>query len=165
MNEIFTRTSIRQFAERSIEKEKIEKLLRAGMQAPSAGNQQPWEFYVVTNRDCLEKLSTASPYAGPVANAPLAIVIGARKNGLHHPAFAQIDCAIATENILLEVESLGLGSVMIGIAPEADRMEKVAEILGMPKEIAAFTILPIGYPITKKQQQDRFDAAKIHYVE
>ena len=48
MNSIFTRTSVRKFEDRPVEKEKIEKLLQAGFVAPSAGNQQPWEFYVVT---------------------------------------------------------------------------------------------------------------------
>ena len=165
MNEIFTRTSIRQFADSVVEKEKIEKLLKAGMQAPSAGNQQPWEFYVVTNRECLEKLAAVSPYAGPVAKAPMAIVIGARKTNILHPTFVEIDCAIATENIWLEMEALGLGGVMIGIAPEAERMEKVAEILNMPPTLVAFTILPMGYPIKKQRQQDRFDATRIHYIQ
>ena len=49
MNEIFHRTSIRNYLDRQIEQEKVEQLLRAAMTAPSAGNQQPWEYYVVTN--------------------------------------------------------------------------------------------------------------------
>jgi len=50
MNEIFTRVSIRKFESRPVEEAKLEKILRAAMAAPSAGNQQPWEFYVVTNQ-------------------------------------------------------------------------------------------------------------------
>jgi nitroreductase len=165
MNEIFTRTSIRQFADRMVEKEKVEQLLKAAMQAPSAGDQRPWEFYVITNRERLVKLAMASPYAGPVAKAPMAIVVGVHKDSIVFPSFAEIDCAIATENIWLELETLGLGGVMIGIAPEIERMEKVAAILSFPKDIAAFSILPIGYPVNKKPQRDRFDVARIHYIE
>ncbi len=63
MNEIYTRVSIRKFEDRSVETEKITQLIRAAMQAPSAGNQQPWEFYVVTDRDKIRALSKISPYA------------------------------------------------------------------------------------------------------
>ena len=50
----------------------------------------------------------------------------------------------ATENILLEIEALGLGGVMLGIAPFADRMEKVAEALSLPGTLKPFTIVPFG---------------------
>ena len=61
MNAIFTRTSVRKFEDRPVEKEKIENVLQAGFVAPSAGNQQPWEFYVVTKREMIEELSRRSP--------------------------------------------------------------------------------------------------------
>ena len=51
MNEIFTRVSTRKFEDRPVESEKITQLLKAAMQAPSAGNQQPWEFFVVTDKE------------------------------------------------------------------------------------------------------------------
>lgn len=57
MNEIFHRTSIRKYQNKSVEDDKIEKMLQAVMAAPSAGNQQPWEFYVVKDKTTLEKLS------------------------------------------------------------------------------------------------------------
>lgn len=49
MNNLFTRVSIRKYQPTPVEPEKLEAILRAAMQAPSAANQQPWEFYVVTN--------------------------------------------------------------------------------------------------------------------
>ena len=69
MNAIFTRTSVRKFEDRPVEKEKIEKVLQAGFVAPSAGNQQPWEFYIVTKRETIEELSRTSPYAVTAANS------------------------------------------------------------------------------------------------
>ena len=60
MNSIFHRVSIRKFQDKPVEPEKIETLLRAAMAAPSARNQQPWEFYVVTNKDLIQKLSTVA---------------------------------------------------------------------------------------------------------
>ena len=79
MKEIFNRRSIRKFKNQSVEKEKIEKLLRAGMQAPSAANQQPWEFIVVENKETLNKLSLMSPYSRLVANSPLTLVLLAKR--------------------------------------------------------------------------------------
>ena len=66
MNEIFTRVSIRKFEDRHV--------LRAAMQAPSAGNQQPWEFYVVTDKERIKALSEISPYAACAKEAPAVIV-------------------------------------------------------------------------------------------
>ncbi|MBQ3395881.1 MAG: nitroreductase family protein, partial [Synergistaceae bacterium] len=70
--------------------------------------------------------------------------------------------AIATENILLEAETLGLGAVMLGIAPDEERMKAVKEILNLPENFRAFTIIPVGYPKNKRAQEDRYEPAKIH---
>ena len=75
MEAIFTRSSVRKFEERPVEPEKIEKILRAAMAAPSAKNQQPWEFFVVTAKNTLLALSQATPYAMCVKNAPAAFVL------------------------------------------------------------------------------------------
>ena len=75
MKEIFERVSIRKYTDQPVENEKILAILRAAMAAPSAGNQQPWEFYVVRDRSKLEALSqVSSPYAGCTKTAPVAIV-------------------------------------------------------------------------------------------
>ena len=136
MEAIFSRTSIRKYEERPVEEAKIEKLLRAAMAAPSAANQQPWEFYVVTDKEKLQALSQASQYAGPVANAPLAIVPCYNREKLIFADYADIDMSAATENLLLEAEEQGLGAVWLGIAPLADRMAIVAEILVLPPSLA-----------------------------
>ncbi len=164
MNEIFTRTSVRQFEDKEVEEEKIELILKAAMQAPTAGNQQSWQFYVVRNKETLEKLSKASRFAGCTANAPMAVVI-AYQTDSRLPDYNDIDCAIASENIYLECESLGLGTVMLGIAPLAQRMAKVKEILNLPENEEAFTILPIGYPVNKKEAVSRYNEEKVHYVD
>ena len=80
MNHIYSRVSIRKYQDRPVEKEKTLAILKAAMQAPSAANQQPWEFYVVTNKEKLAALSTVHPYAGMTKNAPAAIVAVYRKD-------------------------------------------------------------------------------------
>ena len=164
MDSIFTRISIREFEERKVEHKKISMLLKAAFAAPSAGNQQPWEFYVVITRSVLQALGKASPFAAPAAHAPAALVVCYRKVGLRFPEYSEIDCAICTENILLELESLGLGGVMLGIAPHEDRMKAVAEALNMPDDLAAFAVIPFGYPKKRHPQNDRFDESRVYIV-
>ena len=164
MNSIFTRVSIRKYQDKPVEKEKIETILRAAMQAPSAANQQPWEFYVVTNKEKLAELSKVHPFAGMTKNAPAAIVSVYRKNSAL-PEYAQIDLSIAMENLWLETNAQGLGGVWLGIAPVEERMQGVEKVLDLPDTVRAFAVFPFGYPAEVRKQQDRFDAARIHYVE
>ena len=117
MADLFHRVSIRKYQDRPVEREKIVEILRAAMAAPSAKNQQPWEFYVITKKDTLEKLSKASPYAGMTANAPVAIISAYRKD-CDVPCYADIDMSIAMENLWLKTDEIGLGGVWIGIAPD-----------------------------------------------
>ena len=164
MNEIFTRVSTRKFEDRPVEPEKITQLLRAAMQAPSAGNQQPWEFFVVTDKDKIKALSESNPYAGCAAGAPVVIVPCYKVEGARFPNYCEIDLSIATENLWLEAASLGLGAVWIGTAPLKDRMEKVEAVLGNPDGLHAFALVPVGYPAETKEQQNRFDESRIHYL-
>ena len=164
MEQIFTRVSIRKYLDRPVEREKTMAILRAAMQAPSAGNQQPWEFYVVTNKEKLKALSEVHPYAGMTKDAPVAIVTAYRKECML-PDYAQVDLSIAMENLWLETDAQGLGGVWLGIAPLEDRMKAVEKILDIPNTMRAFAIFPYGYPAEERKQQDRFDESRIHYVE
>ena len=74
MNIIFKRKSVRTYLDIDVDDASVEQIIRAGMAAPSAKNQRPWEFYVVRNKETLAKLATCTPYSRPVANAPVAIV-------------------------------------------------------------------------------------------
>ena len=164
MKEIFARASVRSYEDKPVEKEKIEQLLRAAMAAPTAKNQRPWEFYVVENKEVLEKLGAASQYAWPAGKAPAAIVICYRKEGNSAPEMLDIDCAICAENIWLELAHLGLGGLMLGIAPLEERMKIVAEALNLPENLAAFTVIPFGYPKKEKARPDRYEAERVHWL-
>ena len=164
MNAIFTRVSTRNFESRKVESKYIIKILRAAMAAPSAVNQQEWEFYITEDRDIISRLSQVTPYATPAKNAPVVITACYDVNALKVPEMADIDMAIACENILLEAEALGLGAVMLGIAPFEDRMQEVSKILRLPENFRAFMIIPVGYPVNKHAQEDRYEPAKIHVI-
>jgi nitroreductase len=164
MKEIFTRISVRKYTDQPVEAEKIDRILKAAMQAPSAADQQPWEFYVVRDKAVINQLAQASPYAKCTANAGTVIVPCYRTEGLWCPEYAEIDLSIACENLWLETAAQGLGTVMLGIAPHEDRMEAVARALNLPANLKPFTVFPIGYPAKSRPQQDRYDADRIHYI-
>lgn len=163
MNSIFHRVSIRKYEERPVEQEKITQLLKAAMAAPSACNQQPWEFYVVTDKNVIEQLSEASPYAKCAKDAPLVFVPCYRTEGIA-PDYFEIDLSAAVENLLLEADHLGLGAVWMGIAPDEGRMNAVKEVLDIPEHLHAFALVPCGYPAEAKAQQDRYEESRVHYV-
>lgn len=164
MNSIFHRTSVRQFLDKEIENEKVEYILKAAMAAPSAGNQQPWEFYITQNKELIQKLSNSSPYSQCLKNAPMAFIVCYRNN-IRFPEYAQIDASAATQNMLLAIDELQLGGVWLGIAPIEERMEYVEQLLDLPDGVEAFAIVACGYPMKVTPQQDRYDVEKIHYPE
>ena len=163
MENIFHRVSIRKYEDKPVEKEKILQILKAGMQAPSACNQQPWEFYVVENREVLKQLGESSPFSAPAGKAPVAIVTAYREE-CDLPEFAQIDMSIMMENLWLAADEIGLGGVWLGVAPREDRMKDVEKIVGIPAGQRVFGIFALGYPDEERTQQDRFDQSRIHYV-
>ncbi|MFV0617147.1 nitroreductase family protein [Megasphaera sp. WILCCON 0056] len=164
MDAMFHRSSIRKFQNRPVEEAKIREILKAAMQAPSAGNQQPWEFYIVTDEARKKALSQVSPYAGCAAQAPAVIITAYRTQGATFPVYAQIDTAIAETFLWLAADAAGLGGVWLGIAPQEERMTQVEAILDLPRDQRAFALFPIGYPAETKAHEDRFDPSRIHFI-
>ena len=144
---IFKRVSVRQYKENPISKEVIVSLLRAAMAAPSAGNQRPWEYYVVTDRSKLQQLSECSPYAECVRSAPVAFVACHRKKRLLFPECVPLDMSASVENLLLQCVSNEVGGVWCAIAPFEERIKAVEKVLDLPETLSAFAIIPVGYPI------------------
>jgi len=132
------RRSIRSFASRPVEEEKLHKILEACRWAPSAVNRQPWELIVVKDRDLLRKLAELAPYGRFIAEAPLAIAVVTNPSSRWHI----IDGSLLTQNLMLAAHALGLGTCWIGTM---DR-ERAKEVLGIPKDKHLLTVIPVGYP-------------------
>ena len=164
MNSIFHRVSIRKYTEEPVGKDKIELLMRAAMAAPSAMNQQPWEFYAVTDREVIKDLAACSKYSGFSASAPL-MIVPCYRVAVPAPSFQLIDLSAATENILLEAYELGLGAVWMAVAPDDGRIANVRKVLQIPESLVPFCMIAVGHPAEEKKQQDRYDAARVHIVE
>ena len=162
---IRTRRSIRSYARREVSEDAIQTILRAGMAAPSAGNEQPWEFLLIRSRETLERISEAHPYADMVAHAPLAILVCGNLTRVRHRDFWVQDLAAATQNMLLAAHAMGLGSVWVGVHPREKRVAELRAVIALPDEIVPFAILPIGYPAEPKPPDDRYDQHRIYREE
>ena len=162
---LLKRRSIRKFTEEAVSEEHINELLHAAMSGPSACNKKPWEFYVISKEEVLEKLRSASKFTK--MKAPLAIVVC---GNLSHALPMQLadywiqDCTAATENILLRVTDLGLGAVWCGIHPQKRAEQKVAEILGLSKKEIPLNIILIGHPAEEPEARDQYDEKRVHFV-
>ena len=165
MDVINKRRSVRQYKNQPIEQEKIEAMLKAAMQAPSARNQQPWQFLVIQDKDNLHKLSHISKNAQMVRQAGVAFVLLIDTQNLRIPEMAPVDLAAATENLLLKATDLGLGSVWIGVYGREGRPNLVKEVCSIPKHLEPFSIVSVGYPLDENANYfiDRFDKSKITY--
>lgn len=154
---IHTRRSVRQFAPDEVSDADLERLLRAAMAAPSAGNQQPWRFVVVREAAVREQLATATPYAAPMMRAPLGIVVLADEGVEKFPGNWALDCGAATQNLLLAAHAIGLGGVWMGVYPEAEREAKVARIVGAEEDgIRVFCMIAVGTPSAEGPVVDRY---------
>lgn len=165
---VFARTSVRAYTDEAVTEEQVERLLRAAMAAPSAMNQEPWEFWVVEGKVQLEALASASPYAKPCAHAAPAIVPCLKAEGLPCPDMAEHDMGAAIENILVEAAELGLGAVWQGIYPMEERVRATAQILGILDDagLASFAIVAVGHPAKpiSPTGPGRFDPALVHRI-
>ena len=162
---LLKRRSIRKFSDEAVSEEDILKLLHAGMSGPSACNKTPWEFYVVTNPEALEKLRNAARFSK--ITAPLAIVVCgnlSRTLPLQLSSFWIQDCSAATENILLAATDLGLGAVWCGVHPMKTAEKNVREALSLPEKIVPLNIIHIGHPLEDPEPRDQFNEKRVHFI-
>ena len=165
MKNILERRSIRKYTDKPVSSQDREKLLRAAMAAPSAGNRQPWEFIVIDDREILNNMIGFHPRGGynMLDHARLAIVVcGDLERQLHEGYWIQ-DCSAATENMLLAAQSLGLGAVWLGVYPREDKVAKLKDLLEIPQSIMPLSIISIGHPAETKKPSERYDEARIHH--
>ena len=159
---ISTRRSIRKFTSEPVSDEDLDTLLWAAMAAPSASNEHPWRFVVARERGMLGRLSKATPFAGPLAAAPLGIVVCADQKVLRHQGFWVIDCAAAIENLLLAARDVGLGGVWIGVHPMAPLSLAVRLAVGLPRHVKPHSMIALGHPAEERPPVDRYDASFVH---
>lgn len=163
MEAILTRRSIRNYTDQTVGKELINELIEAAMNAPSANNQQPWHFVVVTDRKILNEIPVYHPYSQMLKQAPLAVAVCAElKLERGTKGFWIQDCSAAAQNLLLAAHARGLGAVWLGIYPMQERVVALQKTLGLPQEVIPLCLVSIGYPVDKGRRINRFNPTRIH---
>ncbi|WP_295114380.1 nitroreductase family protein [uncultured Methanobrevibacter sp.] len=163
MSLIFKRHSVRRFTDEKVTDEKIENLLKAGMQAPSACNAQPWEFVVVSKKEDKEAISNMHQFATPARYAShLIITLGNLNESKVHGMIEQ-DLGACNENILLQATHEGLGAVWLGFHPIEDRVLKLKKFLNIPDYCIPFSVICVGYPQSEGKVKLRYDESKVHF--
>lgn len=163
MNSIFKRRSIRKYTSEKVSEDTVKELLKAGMSAPSAANEQPWEFIVIRDREILKEIIDVHGYAAMLKEADVAIAVCGNINRDKVGGFWVQDCSAATENILIEAQELGLGAVWLGVYPLEERVNPIKKILKLPESITPLSIISIGYPAEHKAESNYYDESRIHY--
>ena len=163
---IRNRRSIRKYnPDKKVTREQLNQLLEAAMLSPSACNSRPWEFIAVTKREVLDEIVRIHPYAQMCKTASAAIiVIALPQDGIPQGYFAQ-DCAAATENILLEAVSIGLGTCWCGVYPREERIGPFRELLKIAEPKIPFNVIAVGYPDEAPQPRGSFDETRITFIE
>ncbi|MEZ0574596.1 nitroreductase family protein [Halodesulfovibrio aestuarii] len=159
---IANRRSIRRFTTEVVSEENINTLLKAAMAAPSAGNEQPWQFIVIDDKKLLEKTAKLSPYIGMAAKSPLSIMVLGDRSVEKYPGNWMLDCSAAIQNLLLAAHSEGLGAVWCGLWPEEDRVNAARSLVNAPENVVPLAVIVLGHPDQDLQAQDRFDATRVH---
>jgi len=155
---IESRHSIRRFGREDVSPEMVERILQAAIKAPSAGNCQPWHFFVVRNPEVKRGLARAAYGQGFVAEAPVVIVVcaeparsAARYGQRGSRLYCLQDTAAATEHILLAATALGLGACWVGAFDET----AAANVLNLPTGLRPVAIIPIGHPAERPYRTSR----------
>jgi nitroreductase len=158
---IHKRRSIRKFLDKPIGEGLVQKLLAAAMQAPSARNQQPWQFVVIDDRATLAKIPEFMPNAAMAAEAPLAILVCGDLSLEKSPGYWVVDCAAAMENMLLAAQALGLGACWCGVYPREPRMDAMRTLIGLPENVIAHSLIVVGQPAERVAAENRYRPERV----
>ena len=159
---IHTRRSIRKFLPDPFPTSDVEQILAAAMTAPSAGNEQPWHFVVITDRAKLDAVVTIHNYAAMAAHAPLAIMVCGDPTLEKYSGFWIQDCSAAMQNLLLAVHAKGLGAVWCGVYPVEQRISGFRDLLDLPAHIIPMGLAVIGRTTVAPVSKNRFRADRVH---
>lgn len=160
---IFTRRSIRKFSGEHISDVDLDTVLRAGFQAPSAHNHQPWEFVIIKDKSKFEKIAKVHTYAKMLPQADVCIIVCGDKIKQPMQGFLIEDCSAAIQNILLAAHGIGLGAVWCGLHPDTHLTKEIKNICLLPKHMIPVGMVVLGHKGEDRKTEDRYNEAKLHY--
>jgi len=155
---INTRRSVRNFRSTPVSDKDIHDLLEAAMNAPSAVNEQSWQFVVMSGKVLDEFLSING---NTPKSAPLAILVCQDFLAEKAKGYSVQDCAAATQNILLAAHANGLSAVWTTVFPY--NVKAIQSLVNIPESVQPFSCVPVGYGAEEeKNTTSRFDEKKVH---
>ena len=163
MEAILSRRSIRRYTSKPVPEELIKELLEAAMSAPSASNQQPWQFVIIDDRRILDEIPKFHPYAHMLKEASWAIAVCGDQSLATMSGYWVQDCSAATQNILIAANAKGLGAVWLGVYPREERAKTAQKLLGLPEHVVPLCFISIGYPAEEKPPSNRYDESRVHH--
>ncbi len=160
---VTSRRSIRRYTPAEVSEDSVNRLLQAAMSAPSAGNEQPWHFVVIRQREILNSIPSIHPHSQMLKEAALGIVVCGDTSLEIYKGFWVQDCSAATQNILIAANGLGLGAVWLGFYPLEERVAGLKRLLSLPEQIIPLDIVSIGWPAEEKAPAMRYREERVHY--
>ena len=164
------RQSVRKYADKPVEKDKIERCIEAARLAPSASNSQPWKFIVVDELALKEKVaretfSTIVPFNKFVLQAPVIVaIVMVRPNFVNqlgsrikNKDWFLIDIGITAEHLCLQAAEEGLGTCMLGWFNE----KSIVKLLGIPDKKSIGLLIALGYAADEHRQKKRKNIKEI----
>ena len=163
---IKNRRSIRKYqSDKPVTRDQLKQLLEAAMLSPSACNSRPWEFIAITRRETLDKIADVHPYAQMCRTATAAIIMIAIPQKEMPAGYFPQDCGAATENILVEAASLGLGTCWCGVYPKDDLIASIRKLFDIQEPKIPFNVIAVGTPDETIDPRGFFEESKVTYIE
>lgn len=166
MKIIDTRRSVRSYLNKKVDDKDIEKIIKAAMQAPSARNQQPWEFLVVKNLEKKQLISEKLKNVHMAKGCDFLIVFLTNKTNLITPMMYPQDLSSAITCAMLEARSRNIGSCWCGIYPNEERMNSVREVFEINDDnLEPFAVVCFGYPENEDafKKVNRYNKERVHF--
>ncbi|MCL2116012.1 MAG: nitroreductase family protein [Methanobrevibacter sp.] len=174
---IHNRRSVREYEPEQLKDEEIEKIINAGIMAPTAKAEEPWYFTVIQNKELLKEInettielmknsgdefleSIAKSRRNILHNAPTVVVVSGNEKASH----IQADCSAAIENMLLAAEGLNIGSCWIGLLASYFKDEKNVANLNIPKEYIPLYGVSFGYKANDNQGNPRRNKDVVNWI-
>lgn len=156
---IYTRRSIRQFTEKTVAREQLIEIIKAGTWAPSGRNNQPWRFVIVTNNEVRKNLAKQTKYNSIIEGAPANIAVFVDRTAMYSDVKDHQAMGACIQNMLLAAHTLGLGAVWLGeILKKADA---VRDLLGLSQDMELMAVVALGHPVSSKHSSNRREVSEV----
>lgn len=159
---LINRRSIRKYTNKEIPAEAINELLKSAMYAPSAMNNQAWQFVVIDQREKLNEIFKIVPQE-MLKSTQAAILICGDTNLEKNIDYIQQNCSAATQNLMLAAHGLGLGSCWIGVYPVKETISWLQKIFKLPDFVIPISLVSLGYPAENPVADERYKPEKMHF--